>query len=318
MGLRFGRGFCRSGWVSAGGAREVAYTGLPAGDYRFHVTASNNAGVANEIGDVLSVVVVPPWWQTAWFRGIAIAGLGGLVFGLYELRVYQHKKARATQESFARRLIQSQEQERKRVAGELHDSLGQSLQIIKGRAQLALRHESQAAEQKKQFEEISDAATKAIGEVRAISHALRPAELDQLGLTKAVEWMTQQAGATSGTQFGAELENVDGLLPADIEISLYRIAQEGINNVLQHSQASEAILQLQRTDGTVLLSIFDNGRGFLKSTQSDPARVRFGHGLAGIEERVKLFGGEFELQSTPGRGTRLTVHCVIPAPRNEP
>src|SRR6185436_5267969 len=217
-----------------------------------------------------------------------------------ELRVYQHKKARATQESFARRLIQSQEQERKRVAGELHDSLGQSLQIIKGRAQLALRHESQAAEQKKQFEEISDAATKAIGEVRAISHALRPAELDQLGLTKAVEWMTQQAGATSGTQFGAELENVDGLLPADIEISLYQIAQEGINNVLQHSQASEAILQLQRTDGTVLLSIFDNGRGFLKSTQSDPVRVRFGHGLAGIEERVKLFGGEFELQSTPG------------------
>jgi signal transduction histidine kinase len=125
--------------------------------------------------------------------------------------------------------------------------------------------------------------------------------------------MDDAAGrATSGTQF-AELENADGLLSADIEISLYRIAQEGINNVLQHAQASEAILQLQRTDGTVLLSIFDNGRGFLRSTQSDPARVRFGHGLAGIEERAKLFGGEFEVQSTPGRGTRLTVRCVIPA-----
>jgi signal transduction histidine kinase/ligand-binding sensor domain-containing protein len=304
-------------WVSAGGAREAVYTRLPAGDYQFHVTASNNDGVSNETGDVLAVVVVPPWWQTAWFRGIAIAGLGGLVFGLYELRVYQHKKARAMQESFARRLIQSQEQERKRVAAELHDSLGQSLQIIKGRAQLALHRENHAAGQKRQLEEISDAATKAITEVRAISHALRPAELDQLGLTKAVEWMAQQAGATSGTQFGAELENVDGLLPPDIEISLYRIAQEGINNVLQHAQASEAILQLQRANGTVLLSIFDNGRGFLKSAPSDPARARFGHGLAGIEERAKLFGGEFELQSAPGRGTRLTVRCVIPASRNE-
>ena len=153
--------------------------------------------------------------------------------------------------------------------------------------------------------------------MRAISHALRPAELDQLGLTKAVEWMAQQAGATTGMQFSAELENVDGLLPADIEISLYRIAQEGINNVLRHAQASEAILQLQRANGTVLLSIFDNGRGFLKSAQFDPTRARFGHGLAGIEERVKLFGGEFELQSTPGRGTRLTVRCGILTQRNE-
>ena len=305
-------------WVSAGGAREAAYTGLPAGDYQFHVTASNKDGVSNETGDVLAVVVVPPSVADGVVpQAIAIAGLAGGVPAFYELRVYQHKKARATQESFSRRLIQSQEQERKRVAAELHDSLGQSLQIIKGRAQLALRHESQAAEQKKQFKEISDAATKAVGEVRAISHALRPAELDQLGLTKAVEWMAQQAGATSGTQFGAELENVDGLLPAEIEISLYRITQEGINNVLQHAQASEAILQLQRANGTVLLSIFDNGRGFLKSAQSDPARARFGHGLAGIEERVKLFGGEFDLQSTPGRGTRLTVRRVIPASRNE-
>lgn len=114
-----------------------------------------------------------------------------------------------------------------------------------------------------------------------------------------------------------ELEKVDGLLPAEIEISLYRIVQEGINNVLQHAQASEAILQLQRVNGAVLFSLFDNGRGFEQSGQSATGRARFGHGLAGIEERVKLFGGEFELQSTPGRGTRLTVRCGIPTQRNE-
>jgi len=304
-------------WVSAGGGREAVYTHLTPGEYQFRVRATNKDGVTNELGDALSVVVVPPWWQTWWCRGIAVAGFAGLVFGLYELRVYQHKKARATQEAFARRLIQSQEQERKRVAAELHDSLGQSLQIIKGRAQLALSRKTRPAEQAKQFEEISDAATKAISEVRAISHALRPAELDQLGLTAAVEWMAQQAGATSGTQICTELEKVDGLLPAEIEISLYRIVQEGINNVLQHAQASEAILQLQRVNGTVLFSLLDNGRGFEQSGQSSTGRARFGHGLAGIEERVKLFGGEFELQSTLGRGTRLTVRCGIPTQGNE-
>jgi signal transduction histidine kinase len=260
---------------------------------------------------------MPPWWQTWWFRGVAIVALSGVMFGLYELRVYQHKKARTMQESFARRLIESQEQERKRVAAELHDSLGQSLQIIKGRAQLALSRGDRPDEKDKQFAEISEAATQAIREVRAISHALRPAELDQLGLTKAVEWMAQQAGATSHTRFACELENIDGLLLPEIEISLYRIAQEGINNVLKHAHASEAILELKSTDHTVRLSLFDNGRGLVKSAQSSLAQARFGQGLAGIEERVKLFGGEFDLQSAPGRGTRLTVRCRIPTTRNE-
>src|SRR5262245_4409682 len=167
-------------WVSAGVAREAIYTRLPAGTYRFRVTATNKDGVANDIGATLGVTVIPPWWQMWWFRGVAIVALSGLVLGLYELRVYQHKKARTMQESFARRLIESQEQERKRVAAELHDSLGQSLQIIKGRAQLALSRGDRPDEKDKQFAEISEAATQAIREVRSSSHALRPAELDPL------------------------------------------------------------------------------------------------------------------------------------------
>jgi len=235
------------------------------------------------------------------------------VFGLYELRVYQHKRARTMQEGFARRLIESQEQERKRVAGELHDSLGQSLQIIKGRAQLGLDRTSNQPESAKQFQEIASAASQAIQEVRAISHALRPAEVDQLGLSKAIEWMVEKAGATSPTRFACELERVDGVLPPEVEISLYRIAQEGINNVLKHAQAGEAILELKRAANTVRLSIFDNGRGFAKGADlADLAKGRVGQGLAGIAERVRLLGGELDLQSAPGRGTRLTVTCHLP------
>jgi signal transduction histidine kinase len=257
---------------------------------------------------VLGVTVVPPWWKSLWFRALAFASLTGLVFGAYELRIHQHKKARTAQELFARRLIESQEQERKRVAGELHDSLGQSLQVIKGRAQLGLNRAADPAESAKQFEEISNAAGQAIREVRVISHALRPSELDQLGLAKAVEWMVEQAGTTSTTRFACEMEAVDGI-PSEMEISIYRMAQESINNVLKHANASEAILELKREAATVRFSLFDNGRGFVRLERPS------GHGLLGIAERVRLLGGQFEVQSAPGRGTRLTA--TIPVKPNE-
>jgi signal transduction histidine kinase len=291
-------------WVSAGGSREATYTRLPAGNYRFRVSAGNKDGVWNTTGAVLGVMVVPPWWQAWWFRGLALTTLGGLVFGAYELRIHQHKKARGAQEILARRLIESQEQERKRVAAELHDSLGQSLQVIKGRAQLGLNRPADSSERAKQFEEISTAASQAIQEVRTISHALRPAELDQLGLAKAIEWIVEKTNATSATRFACELDRVDGLAP-EIEISLYRIAQEGINNVLKHANATEAILQLRRAGGAVCFSIFDNGRGLARPARHD------GHGLFGIAERARLFGGRFEVHSAPGKGTRLTVTIPV-------
>ncbi|HXJ62071.1 MAG TPA: two-component regulator propeller domain-containing protein [Verrucomicrobiae bacterium] len=288
------------GWVAAGAAREATYTRLPAGTYQFRVSASNKDGVWNTAGAVIGVVVIPPWWQNWWFRGLALVGLSAMVFGLYELRIHQRKKARTAQELFARRLIESQEQERKRVAAELHDSLGQSLQVIKGRAQLGLNRAAGLPESAKQFEEISQAAGQAIQEVRAISHALRPAELDQLGLAKAIEWMVEQTDTTSSTRFGCEVDGVVRL-PPEMEISIYRIAQEGIQNILKHAHATEAILQLQCEGGTLRFSVFDNGRGLAKPMSPD------GHGLLGIAERVRLLGGKFVIQSAPGKGTRLTV-----------
>jgi signal transduction histidine kinase len=295
-------------WVNAGAAREATYMRLPARKYQFRVSAGDKDGVWNTAGAVLDVVVVPPWWQTWWSRIAAMACFAGIVFGAYEIRVQQHKRARTAQALFARRLIESQEQERKRVAAELHDSLGQSLQVIKGRAQLGLSRTGavDSPESAKQFEEISNAASQAIQEVRAVSHALRPAELDQLGLAKAIEWMVEKSGDTSTTRFDCEVDGL-GRLPAEMEITIYRIAQEGINNVLKHANATEAILQLQREAGTARFSIFDNGRGLAKPVSSD------GHGLLGIAERVRLLGGKFDIQSAPGKGTRLTVTIPLPA-----
>jgi len=224
--------------------------------------------------------------------------------------VCQHKKARAVQESFARRLIESQEQERKRLAHELHDSLGQSLQVIKGRTQLGSRETSNPAQCAQQFKEIDDTVSRAIREVRAISHALRPAELDQLGLTKAIEWMVENVSATSAANFGSELENLDGVFSPEMEISLYRIIQEGLNNVVKHAAATQVILELKRESNTVRFSLLDNGRGCLRAD----LKSNGGLGLESIAERAKFLGGTFEIQSAPGKGTRLTVLLNVPLP----
>ena len=340
--------------VSAGLARQVTYTRLPPGTYQFRISAINKDGQStlrstatedgwNTTGALLQVIVIPPWWQTWWFRLTALACLTGALLGAYELRIHQHKKARTVQEHFARRLIQSQETERKRVAAELHDSLGQSLQVIKARAQLGLTAarvelgrtvpgepspqvgrgvpaepstlrstptEDGPSQTAKQFEEISTAATQAIREIRAISHALRPAELDQLGLANAIQWIVQQTDATSATtRFACELDlDRADRLPPELEITLYRIAQEAINNVLKHANATQAILQLhlERENGILRFSIFDNGRGLPKTVPPDR------NGLIGIAERVRLLGGKFDIQSAPTKGTRLTV--TIPTP----
>jgi signal transduction histidine kinase/ligand-binding sensor domain-containing protein len=295
-------------WVNAGSMREAVYTRLPPGTYRLRVTATNKDGMANETGASLAVTVVPPWWQSWWFRVTAMAGFTGMVFGLYELRVFQHKRARAVQESFARRLIESQEQERKRLAHELHDSLGQSLQVIKGRTQLGSRQVSNPAQCAQQFEEIDDTVSRAIQEVRSISHALRPAELDQLGLTKAIEWMVENVSVASTARFASELENLDGLFSPEMEICLYRIIQEGLNNVVKHAAATEVILELKRDSNAVRFSLLDNGRGFLKTNRKSNGSL----GLESIAERAKFLGGTFEIQSAPGKGTRLTVSLAVP------
>jgi signal transduction histidine kinase len=294
-------------WLNSGTRREAIYTRVPPGQYQFRVAAANNDGVWNHTGATLAVTVVPPWWQTWWFRGIGIFGFGGFVFGIYEFRVHQHRKARSMQESFARRLIESQEQERKRVAAELHDSLGQSLQIIKGRTQLALRQPVNPAQSIQQFQEIAETTSRAIEEVRAISHALRPAELDQLGLTKAIEWMVENISGTSSTRFACEMDDLDGLLSPEMEINLYRIVQEGLNNVLKHAEATEVILELKRESDRVRFSLLDNGRGF--QTDQKPST---GLGLESIAERAKVLGGQLELQSAARKGTRLTVLLPIP------
>jgi signal transduction histidine kinase len=210
------------------------------------------------------------------------------------------------QESFSRRLIESQENERKRMAAELHDSLGQSLLVVKNYAAMALKEPKLLEKTQKQLQEISDGASASIEEVRSIARALRPYQLDRFGLTKTLEDAAELAAQPGHREIARTIENIDGLFSADAEINIYRIVQEWLNNVVKHSRASRAGLLVRKDAGIVRMILEDDGVGFVYDAAMK--RAAGGFGLANLGERIRLLGGSLNIESAPGKGTRLLVN----------
>lgn len=214
-------------------------------------------------------------------------------------------------------MIQSQENERKRIAAELHDSLGQNLLIIKNRALLGVNVSRDDGAAKEQFDEITASASHAIEEVREIAYNLRPYHLDRLGLTSTIEDMVEKVATVSGIHFTAEIAPLDGLFSKEDEMNLYRIVQESINNIVKHSQATEAKVEITRDTYGVYLTIHDNGRGFVPEATTSTELRRRGFGLTGIAERVRMLGGTQKIRSGPGQGTTVTIKLPLPEARTE-
>jgi signal transduction histidine kinase/ligand-binding sensor domain-containing protein len=307
-----------SDWVDAGGRRIAYYSHLPPGEYVFHVIAGNSDGVWNNEGKTLAITVLAPFYETLWFQMLVLLMLGALVALSWKYRVSQLRRAQVAQQAFSRQLIASQEAERKRIAAEMHDSLGQRLVVIKNLAYLLL-HSKKAApandSDAQTIAEISDEASSAIAETREISYNLRPFQLDRLGLTKAIEAMIRTTGIASGIRFTSELDNIDDVFPEDLRINFYRIVQESLGNIMKHAQATEVSVRVKRRIENVILTIEDNGRGFTPDERS-PLPSHSGFGLTGMGERARLLGGEFKVRSTPGKGTTVVFENPLKQKHN--
>ena len=165
-------------WVEAGGRRTAYYSHLPPGHYTFTLAGVNSDGIWNQTGASLAITVVPPFWQTWWFTGLAglsvIAVAAGLVWGVWTYRVAQLRRTGELHRAFARQLITSQEAERARIAGELHDSLGQHLVIIRNWSHLGAQQLDPRAPAREELDLITTTASQAIAEVREIAYNLGP------------------------------------------------------------------------------------------------------------------------------------------------
>ncbi len=210
--------------------------------------------------------------------------------------------------SYTLQLIASQEAERTRIARELHDSLGQNLLLIKNRAQMALLPEFSHGNWQDQIQKVMDLSTLAIGEVRQISRDLHPYQLDHLGFTRAVTLMIDDAAQSSGITFDRKIEDVDDVLPADAAMNFYRVMQECLNNIIKHSQAKNVTIRLERDLHELQLLVTDDGCGFAANAWPIGGK---GLGLKNIAERIRMLEGKLEVDSQPGRGTRIAAMVPI-------
>ncbi len=217
----------------------------------------------------------------------------------------------AEQRTFTRRLIGYQEEERKRVAGELHDGLGQELLLIKNLALLGLQNPDADELSARHMDQISLTVSSLLDSIRRLSFDLRPAHLERLGLSEVIISAIERLKAVSNVKFTHKIESVEGLLSSGNTIHLFRIVQESLNNVVKHSGATEVAVGLLRRDDQIELIIHDNGKGF------DTATILAGtggFGLRNIISRVEIARGRYKIVSHPGEGT--TIKVFIPVEEN--
>lgn len=208
-----------------------------------------------------------------------------------------------------RKLADAQEGERRRIARELHDGLGQHLTALK----LGLEAMRLGPHDPDQLQKLLE-TTKQIGqETRRIAVELRPTALDDLGLRTALNKLAEEWSAQSGVEVDIQDSGLDGVrLPSPVETALYRVTQEALTNVLKHARAGHVSLILEKHDAHVLAIIEDDGAGFDYDAVTSTKDAGQNLGLPGMRERVAAVGGEFRVETSPGEGTSLFIRIPIP------
>jgi signal transduction histidine kinase len=292
-------------WTEAGERRTAYYSHLPSGTFTFKVMAANSDGVWNLDGTSLSVTVVPPFYRTLWFRGLAAISLAAALWVALRARIQQLHRRNEQQQAFSWQLIESQEQERKRIAAELHDSLGQQLLVIKNWAMIGINSLHAPRQTRESLDEISGAASQAIEEIREAIYNLRPYQLDKIGLTSTIRYLIERVAAASGIEIQAEIAEIDDLFSSQQQVTFYRVVQECLTNIVKHSKATTARVTITRQPLSLGLAIEDNGCGFQPETVEQGFRA--GLGLLGMRERVRILGGKYDIHSVPGSGVKVQV-----------
>jgi two-component system sensor histidine kinase DegS len=223
----------------------------------------------------------------------------------------KYKRQMSEQKIRSTSLVKGQESERKRIARDIHDGVGQMLTALK------LNIESIAPEQlpekeKVRLEEARKLIGKTIAETRTITFNLMPNVLSDFGIVSAMKQLADQASKTSGASVVFSCPNSFSRLDKNIEIGVYRISQEAINNAVKYAQAKEISIELLLNDNYIYLNITDNGKGFnIKKPDLDSDHKKFNNGIYNMQERTNLMDGEFKITSVLGKGTKIWAKIPV-------
>jgi signal transduction histidine kinase len=222
------------------------------------------------------------------------------------------KMEQALQESkeqlriLASQILSAQENERKRIAGEVHDVLGSSLSAIKFKIEEALLHlhQEENSDISRLLEALVPFIKDTIGEVRRIQADLRPPVLDDLGILAALSWFCQQYQTIySNINVQKTINVLENEIPDSLKVIIFRITQEAMNNIAKHADADSVYLELRKVNNAVELCIKDNGEGFNPERLPQREISKKGLGLSSMKERTKFSGGSFSIESAKGKGT---------------
>jgi PAS domain S-box-containing protein len=217
---------------------------------------------------------------------------------------------RARLKTLSQHLLEAQESERRRIAGELHDEIGQALSVIKTRLQV-MAQAPKSARLPADLKECIGIVDEAVELVRNLAMDLRPAVLDDLGLVPAVRWLVHRQARDSGLAVRFCVEPPDLKLPPDLETVCFRVIQHAVTNVMRHAQAKCLEIALWRHNGQLEVRVDDDGAGFDVAAARAASLAGLSFGLLGMEERVSLAGGRVEIHSTPGQGSRLRAYLPV-------
>ena len=229
--------------------------------------------------------------------------------------VTEELRMRENQRFYLQQITRAQEEERERIARELHDDTVQYLVVLARQLDdLANSSKSMSKEDKAYLENLRQQTNSIMDGVRRLSHDLRPATLDRLGLVAALEWLASSMEKLSGIDVKVEKSGTERRLPGEVELVMFRIAQEALSNVRRHSRANNAEVMVEFDDKKVRMTIRDNGRGFALPEKVDDLLKKGKLGLAGMQERIQLLNGSLKIESQPGKGTTVVIEAPIQSP----
>ena len=223
-----------------------------------------------------------------------------------QVRTAELAKANEALRHLSSRLLSTQEEERRRIAGEIHDTLGACLNAIRFKVEDSLQKKETAFEGKasESFTSVLPLVQEGIEECRRMQQDLRPSILDDLGLLATLPWFSRRFQTIYSTiRIEQEIDITEDELPDALKIVIYRVLQEAMNNIAKHSRAESVHLSLRKGNGRIELTIRDNGQGFDLEKIGSQESTKRGLGLTSMRERVELSGGSFGVESAEGKGT---------------
>jgi signal transduction histidine kinase len=276
------------------------------------VMAENASIEQEQVGETNATLRRWIWGTTAVAAaiGVGIAVLSAWYVGRLEMSIRDdHAEISRKRQELRRlsgRLVSAQEDERRTIARELHDEIGQALTAVD--VELAVAETAVGADGRAAgaIREARGIAQHALTGVRDLSQLLRPSMLDDFGLPDTLRWYLRKFSDRTGVQTELVEDRLSERLPIDVEVCVYRFIQEALTNVSRHAQARTCRIFVQRVASSVIVTVEDDGIGW-RAPQAGDTTARNGLGLVGIRERVADLGGIFRIEGTAGKGTRLTI-----------